>query len=217
MRSERMRRHLASAMAISAALLIAAAPPTGADPAGLPQEIVDAIHSDAADRILFEDEHGIILIDKKFKPMSIYDPVEPQYRSLLQENVYRDLMKFMADGQREMVGLLLIIKSGGFLWPADMRFQAIVTKKDRVVATVPMSFAVYGLVGRDYELDWIGLGDGESRTLVPREDRLVPPQLQGMPQIYRVYILFPAQIEIDGEYRGWDPFKVKEVRIEPVR
>lgn len=198
-------------------LLLGFAAPAGADPAVLPQEFLDAIHAEAADRILLEDDHGILLIDTKFNPKRIYEPVAEQYRSLLQENVYRDLMRFMEDGQREMVGILLLIKSGSFLWPGGLRFQAILARRGNVVARIPMSSAVYALVEPDDSLDWIELGAGESRVLAPRIDRLVPPQLQAMPQIYRVYMLFPAQVEVDGEYRGWNPLKLNEVTFEPVR
>jgi hypothetical protein len=185
------------------------------DAVGLPQEIIDEIRSDAADRIIFEDDHGILLIDTMFQPKKIYDGVDPRYRSALQENVYRDLMRFMAGGEREMVGMLLLIKSGGFVWPADLRFRAVLTRKDRVMATVPMSMAVFALVGKEDSLEWIELGSGVQRTLVPRDDRLVPPQLEGMPSIYRIYMLFPARVEIEGAYRGWDPFRLGEVMYEP--
>ncbi len=198
-----------------ASMIFPIAAVSSGDSVGLPREIIDEIRSDAGNRILFEDDHGILLIDTKFQPKKIYDGVDPRYRSVLQENVYRDLMKFMADGEREMVGMLLLIKSGGFVWPANLRFRAVLTRKDRVVATVPMSLAVFALVGRDDNLEWIELGSGVQRTLVPREDRLVPPQLEGMPSIYRIYMLFPARIEIEGAYRGWDPFRLGEVMYEP--
>jgi hypothetical protein len=201
---------------VAAGLLFCALQAAGADPAVLPQDFLDAIRSDAADRIILEDDHGILLVDTKFNPKRIYDPVPESYRSDLQENVYRDLMRFMEDGQKEMVGLLLLIKSGSFLWPGDLRFQAILTRKGHGVARIPMSSSRYAIVGPDDSLDWIELGAGESRVLAPREDRLVPPQLQAMPQIYRIYMLFPAQIEIGGEYQGWSPLKLKEVAFEPI-
>ncbi len=207
---------VAVAAAAAVVLLLGAAPAIAGDPAGLPQEMLDAIRSDAADRIIFEDEHGILLIDTNFNPKKIYDPVDSQVRNVLRDNVYRDLMGFIADGEREMVGLLLLIKSGVFVWPSDLRFQAVLVKKERVVATVPMEFAVFALVESEETPTWFKLGAGEQRTLVPRDDRLVPTQLKDIPQIYRIYMLFPARIEVEGEYRGWDPFKLREVSIEPV-
>jgi hypothetical protein len=64
-------------------------------------------------------------------------------------------------------------------------------------------------------LEWFELGDGSGRTLVPRDDRLVPPQLQEIHQIYRIYMLFPATIEIDGEWKDWDPRDLDQVWMEP--
>jgi hypothetical protein len=210
-----MNRLLHVIAVCAASLIFPMAAASAGDAVGIPLEIIDEIRADAADRIIFEDDHGILLIDTMFKPKKIYDGVDSRYRSVLQENVYRDLMKFMADGEREMVGMLLLIKSGGFVWPANLRFRAVLTRKDRVVATVPMSLAVFALVGKDDNLEWIELGSGMQRTLVPRDDRLVPPQLEGMPGIYRIYMLFPARIEVEGAYRGWDPFRLGEVTYEP--
>lgn len=208
--------HLAAVLLV-VALLAWVSPGIADDAEGIPQEMLDAIRAEAADRIIFEDEHGILLVDTNFKPKRIYDQQSAQDRNILRETVYRDLIGFMADGDREMVGLLLLIKSGAFAWPGDLRFQAIVEKKGRVVAAVPMEFAVFALVESEEKLVWFELGTGERRTLVPRDDRLVPTQLKEIPQIYRIYMLFPARIEIDGEYQRWDVLKLSEVSIEPMR
>lgn len=199
------------------ALLAGASPGFADDAEGIPQEMLDAIRAEAADRIIFEDEHGILLVDTNFKPKRIYDSATSLDRNVLRDTVYRDLMRFMAAGDREMVGLLLLIKSGAFAWPGDLRFQAIVERKGRVVAAVPMEFAVFAIVESEEKLAWFELGTGERRTLVPRDDRLVPTQLKEIPQIYRIYMLFPARIEIDGEYQRWDVLKLSEVSIEPMR
>lgn len=198
-------------------VLLGAVTAMAGNPEGLPEEMLDAIRSDAADRIIYEDDQGLILLDTNFNPKRIYDPSDSPIRNVLRDNVYGDLIRFSSNGEREMVGLLLLIKHGAFVWPADLRFQAVVVKKDRVAATVPMDLAIFALVERDETLTWFELGEGAQRTLLPRMDRLVPTQLSDIPGIYRIYMFFPGRIEIEGQWRTWSPFKLREVSIEPVR
>ena len=212
-----VRVAVAAAPVAAAILLLGALPAIAGDLEGLPQEMLDAVRADAADRIIYEDEQGLILLDTNFNPKRIYDPPDSPIRYVLRENIYGDLIRFAANGDREMVGLLLLIKRGSFVWPADLRFQALVTKHEQLAATVPMALAIYGIVERDETLTWFELGAGERRTLLPRADRLVPPQLNDIPGIYRIYMFFPARIEIEGQWRSWNPFKLREVSIEPVQ
>jgi hypothetical protein len=211
-------------LAGSALLTAALHAPASADPGGggyvrpasLPVDMVDRIHEDLAPYIVFESDEGILAIDPAYDPRRIYEPVRPDLQSPLMDHAVADLMDILQGGEKTLLGLFLVIKSGSFCWPGDLRFQASIHRKDRLLATLPMDRAFFGLIGAEDAPEWIDLGDGRSEVLIPRGDRIAPARIKSIPQMYRIYLQFPAKIEDQGRIRDWNPFKAGEVSIEPV-
>ncbi len=120
-----------------------------------------------------------------------------------------DLRKILETGQT-IVAFNLAIANGSFLWPGDLKLTAQVYKKGRLLAELPMRYALVPLVDpTDPEkLKWLRLSQGQTEVLSIATERISPSWLKD-PALYRIYGIFPERAG-DEE---WNPYLIKDVVI----